>query len=107
MAGCVGCGGEGRGGRRGGGDEGKDSPFLEYDWLRGLEVTGCATQETGWRPFHLVATMEKRVVAAVPLYLKSHSMGEFIFDQVGARMSRSCMPDENAYASRGRRRRIP
>src|SRR6266853_804086 len=59
-----------------------DSPFLEWDWLNALEESGSANARTGWAPCHLVArrTSDRKMVAACPLYLKSHSMGEFVFD---------------------------
>jgi len=56
------------------------SPFLEWDWLASLEESGCATPETGWAPHHLMARENGRLAGAVPLYLKSHSQGEFVFD---------------------------
>ncbi len=42
-----------------------------------------AARKTGWSPCHLTVRMgpSKKLVAACPLYLKSHSMGEFVFDQ--------------------------
>ncbi|CAM9770556.1 unnamed protein product [Chrysoparadoxa australica] len=61
-----------------------DSPFLEWDWINCVEQSGCAEESKGWRPLHVVVTEEGdpsgSIVAAAPLYLKSHSMGEFIFD---------------------------
>jgi uncharacterized protein len=59
-----------------------DSPFLEWDWLAAMENSGSAVRSTGWAPFHIVvrAYPGNRIVAACPLYLKSHSMGEFVFD---------------------------
>lgn len=60
----------------------EDSPFLEYEWIHALESTGLACTETGWQPVHLALyNPEHRLVAAAPMYAKSHSMGEFIFDQ--------------------------
>jgi predicted N-acyltransferase len=59
---------------------GEGSPFLKWDWLDSLEQTGCANQETGWLPHHLLAERAGKLIAACPLYLKLHSMGEFVFD---------------------------
>lgn len=56
------------------------SPFLEWDWLAGLERTGCVAAKTGWAPQHVVVRQGGRLVAAAPLYLKGHSQGEFVFD---------------------------
>ena len=59
-----------------------DSPFLEWDWLRAMEQSGSAARDTGWAPYHLVVRQgpKRHIVAACPLYLKTHSMGEFVFD---------------------------
>ena len=57
-----------------------ESPFLEWDWLASLEASGCATEETGWSPHHLLAERDGELVGAAPLYLKNHSEGEFVFD---------------------------
>jgi len=59
-----------------------DSPFVEWDWLYAMEHSGSAVRSTGWAPYHLVVreAPRKRIVAAAPLYLKTHSMGEFVFD---------------------------
>src|SRR5713226_897185 len=59
-----------------------DSPFLDWDWIHALESSGCAARETGWAPYHLVVRTrpEQKIIAACPLYLKTHSMGEFVFD---------------------------
>lgn len=57
-----------------------DSPFLDWDWLCAMEESRSACRKTGWAPCHLVIRDRGRLVAACPLYLKSHSMGEFVFD---------------------------
>jgi uncharacterized protein len=59
-----------------------DSPFLEWEWLYAMEESKSAVRKTGWMPYHLVVRSQPahRIVAACPMYLKSHSMGEFIFD---------------------------
>lgn len=60
-------------------------PFLDWDFLHALEVSNCATEETGWAPCHIWMTDENdRPVGAAPLYAKSHSMGEYIFDHAWA-----------------------
>jgi predicted N-acyltransferase len=56
------------------------SPFLEWEWLSALEQTGAVSDRTGWQSRPLVAREAGRLVAACPLYLKSHSEGEFVFD---------------------------
>lgn len=56
------------------------NPFIRHEFLSSLEQAGCVTPETGWTPCHVVAIEDDRVVGALPLYLKYHSWGEFIFD---------------------------
>jgi uncharacterized protein len=60
---------------------GDDNPFLSYAFLEALEASGSATAETGWLPQHLaLKDGAGRLVAVAPLYLKSHSYGEYVFD---------------------------
>ena len=59
---------------------GTDYPFLRHDFLLGLETTECTTAETGWQPCHLILRRDSEVVAIMPLYLKAHSYGEYVFD---------------------------
>jgi uncharacterized protein len=60
---------------------GLDNPFLTYAFLHALEASGSATAETGWLPQHLVAEDSRgRIVGVVPMYLKNHSYGEYVFD---------------------------
>ncbi|HXP77297.1 MAG TPA: GNAT family N-acetyltransferase [Stellaceae bacterium] len=60
---------------------GSDNPFLSHAFLEALEASGSATAKTGWLPQHvLVEDADGRLLAAVPLYLKSHSRGEYVFD---------------------------
>jgi predicted N-acyltransferase len=81
----------------------RSSPFLEHAWLRCLEESGCASERTGWTPSHVSIRIHGKKSSSdkisndqnknkndnspvsaldgfVPVYLKSHSMGEFIFD---------------------------
>ncbi|MGF1502776.1 MAG: GNAT family N-acetyltransferase [Paracoccaceae bacterium] len=57
-----------------------DNPFLTHAFLAALERSGSATRRTGWGPQHLLARFGGRVVGVMPLYLKSHSQGEYVFD---------------------------
>lgn len=59
---------------------GNGSPFLKWDWLDSLEQSGCVNEETGWVPHHIIVEKGTQLVAACPMYLKLHSMGEFVFD---------------------------
>src|SRR5438093_494417 len=57
------------------------NPTLSHVFLNALEASGSATARTGWAPQHLTfAGNDGRLVGAVPMYLKSHSYGEYIFD---------------------------
>jgi len=59
---------------------GADYPVLRHTFLYGLEKTACTTAETGWQPCHLLLRRGTDLVALMPLYLKSHSYGEYVFD---------------------------
>ena len=59
---------------------GTDYPFLRHEFLYGLEITKCTTADTGWQPCHLLLRENQKLVALMPLYLKSHSYGEYVFD---------------------------
>jgi uncharacterized protein len=63
------------------------TPFLEWEWLNNLEISGSATSKNGWLPNHLIIWREKTLIAAAPLYIKGHSYGEFIFDQQWAEIA--------------------
>ncbi len=61
------------------------NPFVAYDFLDALEETNCAVERTGWGPRHISMEDDDGEIAAVmPLYLKSHSQGEYIFDHAWA-----------------------
>ena len=55
-------------------------PFTTYRFLRALEDSRSVGTGTGWQPHYLTAEMDGQVIAAAPLYAKSHSQGEYIFD---------------------------
>jgi len=57
-----------------------DNPFLRHEFLHALHETGCACENTGWAPRYLTTFDGKRLTGAMPLYLKMHSRGEFVFD---------------------------
>ena len=57
-------------------------PFLKWEFLDAMETSGAATPNTGWMPRHvLIRDATGRLKAAMPLYGKTHSRGEFVFDQ--------------------------
>jgi predicted N-acyltransferase len=59
---------------------GDESPFLEWEWLASLEESGAVSDAAGWAARPLVIRENGRLLAACPLYVKSHSEGEFVFD---------------------------
>jgi len=70
-----------------------DNPFFEWAWLNLLEESGSAAAARGWFPNHLLVQADGRLVGAIPLYLKWHSEGEFVFDQLwGEAASRLGLP---------------
>ncbi len=58
-----------------------DYPFLKHAFLLALEQSGSVSAESGWLPHHLVQYENNKLMAAMPLYLKFHSWGEYVFDQ--------------------------
>ena len=60
------------------------NPFVDHRFLLALEASGSARAETGWQPFHIVLEAAKAIgdqaLGVVPMYLKSHSRGEYVFD---------------------------
>ncbi|MEE2653921.1 MAG: GNAT family N-acetyltransferase [Spongiibacter marinus] len=59
---------------------GDDYPFLQHTFLAALEDSGATTAETGWLPQHLVIREGGVLCGLLPLYIKSHSYGEYVFD---------------------------
>lgn len=60
---------------------GTSNPFVRHTFLRALEESGSVGKQSGWLPQHLVIEDETgRLLGAVPMYLKSHSQGEYVFD---------------------------
>jgi predicted N-acyltransferase len=57
-----------------------DYPFTRHEFLSSLENSGAATQKTGWQPHHLTVYHNDSLVAVMPLYIKEHSYGEYMFD---------------------------
>jgi len=60
--------------------EDRPHPFTAYEFFAACEESGSASARTGWRPCHLVVEDEDRIVGLLPLYLKNHSQGEYVFD---------------------------
>lgn len=56
-------------------------PFLSWAFLEALEASGSAVSDVGWTPVHLLAEgPDERLLGAMPLYVKTNSQGEFVFD---------------------------
>ncbi|MGH8557484.1 MAG: GNAT family N-acetyltransferase [Methylococcales bacterium] len=56
-------------------------PFLRHEFLSTLERQGCLGRRTGWKPAHLIfENAQGELIAGLPMYLKSNSFGEFVFD---------------------------
>jgi predicted N-acyltransferase len=57
-----------------------NDPFLRHEFLNPLHETGCASADTGWAPCYLILREHGALTGAMPLYLKTHSYGEYVFD---------------------------
>jgi uncharacterized protein len=55
-------------------------PFTRYEFFEAVEESGSATARTGWRPCHLTIARDDKIHGLMPLYLKDHSQGEYVFD---------------------------
>lgn len=55
-------------------------PFTTYRFLHALEASGSVGPGTGWQPHHLSARLNGDMIAVAPMYAKSHSQGEYVFD---------------------------
>ncbi|GAC1347587.1 MAG: GNAT family N-acetyltransferase [Acetobacteraceae bacterium] len=64
--------------------EGGGNPFVSHAFLSALEDSGSASNRTGWLPQHAVLREGERVVGVAPMYAKSHSYGEYVFDHAWA-----------------------
>ena len=58
----------------------KPNPFLSYAFLHALHESGSASTKTGWTPRFISIWNDQELMAAMPLYEKSHSYGEYVFD---------------------------
>ena len=62
-------------------DPAQHNPFVSHAFLNALEEAGTVCLRTGWIPQHLTAEDTEGLCAAMPLYVKTHSRGEYVFDQ--------------------------
>ena len=56
------------------------TPLLSHAFLSALEHSGSVGSQSGWSPRHLIVKQNSQVIGVMPLYLKSHSYGEYVFD---------------------------
>ncbi len=70
-----------------------ECPLVSHAFLCALHESGCASPATGWTPRYLTAWRGAALAGALPLYAKSHSYGEYVFDWAWA----------DAYRRHGRR----
>ncbi|MDB6063770.1 MAG: family N-acetyltransferase [Verrucomicrobiaceae bacterium] len=59
---------------------GTDYPFTRHEFLYALEQSGAADADSGWQPLHALIKRDGELIAVMPLYLKYHSYGEYVFD---------------------------
>ena len=59
---------------------GSENPMIRYDVLEALEASGSVSRDSGWQPCHLKFYRDNHWVGVAPAYIKSHSMGEYVFD---------------------------
>jgi uncharacterized protein len=65
--------------------KGDDNPFNTHAYLKALEDTHCVAEQTGWQSVHLSLSEGETIRGLMPLYIKYHSQGEYVFDQGWAR----------------------
>ena len=59
-------------------------PFTTYRFLRALEDSGSVGNSSGWYPYYILAFRENELLGCAPMYIKTHSQGEYIFDHAWA-----------------------
>ncbi len=60
---------------------GSDNPFVSHAFLAALERSGSATPQAGWQPVPIMIEQAGALSGVLPAYIKSHSQGEYVFDQ--------------------------
>ena len=55
-------------------------PLMHFEFFKALEDSGSIAVETGWQPHHLTLSTHDKISAILPLYIKQHSWGEYVFD---------------------------
>ena len=59
-------------------------PFTQHAFLLAMQASGCASPATGWHGRHLLLRRDGRLAGIMPMYLKTHSQGEYVFDHAWA-----------------------
>ena len=59
-------------------------PFTTYRFLRAIEDSGSVGNSSGWHPYYILAFRENELLGCAPMYIKTHSQGEYIFDHAWA-----------------------
>ncbi|WP_367113499.1 GNAT family N-acetyltransferase [Zhongshania sp.] len=57
-----------------------DYPFTRFEFLHALEASGAVAPDRGWQAHHLIIRRQDQLVGVMPLYIKTHSYGEYVFD---------------------------
>lgn len=57
-----------------------NNPFLRHEFLYALETHQCVGEQWGWIPQYLILKENDQLIGAAPMYLKTNSYGEFVFD---------------------------
>jgi len=57
-----------------------NSPFVNYNFFTALENSQSVCSKKGWQPHHLLCSESNNVSAIMPMYIKNHSWGEYVFD---------------------------
>ena len=60
------------------------NPFTAYSYLEALETTHCVGRKSGWQATHISLSEADDIRGVMPLYVKTHSMGEYVFDHAWA-----------------------
>jgi predicted N-acyltransferase len=63
---------------------GGNYPFIRHEFLLALEQSGSVSINTGWQPQHLLVYSNSELIGCMPMYLKFHSRGEYVFDHLWA-----------------------
>jgi hypothetical protein len=74
--------------------DGHANPFVTWEFLNALEESASVHRDTGWTSRHMLVTdlLSREIIGCVPMYLKAHSYGEYVFDHNWARAYRSFEP---------------